>query len=89
MIGLDEGSRRVGEFCSASTRPSGVHRETLFDEKIGGTVHIALGESFPESGGVNKSALHWDMVCDLRAGRGLRRRRACLPGRPLPPDGRP
>jgi aminopeptidase len=40
---------------------------TLFDEKIGGTVHLALGRSYPESGGVNRSALHWDLVCDLRA----------------------
>ena len=41
-------------------------RNTLFDEKIGGTVHLALGRSYPESGGVNQSALHWDLVCDLR-----------------------
>jgi aminopeptidase len=41
---------------------------TLFDEKIGGTVHLALGTSYPESGGVNQSALHWDLVCDLRSG---------------------
>jgi aminopeptidase len=40
----------------------------LLDEKIGGTVHLALGESYPESGGLNKSAIHWDMVCDLRRG---------------------
>jgi aminopeptidase len=69
MIGLDEGSRRVGEFSfGLNEAVQAFTGETLFDEKIGGTVHIALGESFPESGGVNKSALHWDMVCDLRAG---------------------
>jgi aminopeptidase len=38
----------------------------LFDEKIGGTVHIALGAGFPEVGGKNRSGLHWDMICDLR-----------------------
>jgi aminopeptidase len=40
----------------------------LLDEKMGGTVHLALGASYPESGGVNESAIHWDMVCDLRKG---------------------
>ena len=43
-------------------------KNTLFDEKIGGTFHAALGAAYPESGGRNKSALHWDMVCDLRQG---------------------
>ena len=43
-------------------------KNTLFDEKMGGTVHLALGASIPETGGVNQSALHWDMVCDLRTG---------------------
>jgi aminopeptidase len=42
--------------------------EILLDEKIGGTIHLALGASYPESGGVNESAVHWDMVCDLRRG---------------------
>jgi aminopeptidase len=41
-------------------------KNTLFDEKMGGTVHLALGASYPETGGVNYSSLHWDMVCDLR-----------------------
>jgi aminopeptidase len=40
----------------------------LFDEKIGGTVHVALGRSYPETGGTNMSALHWDLICDLREG---------------------
>jgi aminopeptidase len=40
----------------------------LFDEKIGGTVHLALGRSYPETGGKNSSALHWDLICDLRVG---------------------
>ncbi len=69
MLDVDEGARRVGEFAFGLNE----HLRTftgssLFDEKIGGTVHLALGESYPESGGVNRSKLHWDMVCDLRQG---------------------
>ncbi len=67
MLDLDEGARYLGEFAFATNR--GIQRFTrniLFDEKIGGTVHLALGASYPESGGVNKSVLHWDMICDLR-----------------------
>ena len=41
---------------------------TLVDEKMGGTVHLALGRSYPETGGTNESAIHWDMICDLRQG---------------------
>jgi len=43
-------------------------RNTLFDEKIGGTFHAACGAGYPESGNSNESGLHWDMVCDLRSG---------------------
>ncbi len=43
-------------------------KNTLFDEKIGGTFHLAIGESYPETGGVNKSAVHWDFISDLRNG---------------------
>ena len=56
---------------SASARTSGIDRPVgaiLFDEKIGGTVHLAVGRSYPETGGTNESAVHWDMICDLRAG---------------------
>ena len=69
MLAMDDGARRVGEFAfglNESIRE--FTRSTLFDEKIGGTVHLALGKSYPESGGLNQSALHWDMVCDLRHG---------------------
>jgi aminopeptidase len=69
MLGVDEGARRVGEFSFGLN--DGIGRftgEILFDEKIGGTVHFALGEAYPETGGLNRSALHWDMVCDLREG---------------------
>jgi aminopeptidase len=67
MLELDSGARYLGEFAFGNN--PGVVRATknvLFDEKMGGTVHLALGNSYPETGGLNKSALHWDMVCDLR-----------------------
>ena len=67
MLALDDGARRVGEFSFGLNDAVQIFTgETLFDEKIGGTVHLALGEAYPESGGVNRSALHWDMVTDLR-----------------------
>ncbi|MCE2453563.1 MAG: aminopeptidase [Nitrospinae bacterium] len=69
MIGMDEGAKRVGEFAFGLN--AGIQRftkNTLFDEKIGGTLHIALGKGYPQSGSKNNSALHWDMVCDLRGG---------------------
>ena len=69
MLALDDGARRAGEFAfGLNYEIDRFTRNTLFDEKIGGTVHLALGESYPESGGVNHSALHWDMICDLRDG---------------------
>jgi aminopeptidase len=69
MIAMDDGARRVGEFAFGLN--DGIRTFTknlLFDEKIGGTVHLALGASYPETGGVNRSGLHWDMICDLRDG---------------------
>jgi aminopeptidase len=69
MLESDEGARYVGEFAFG-TNP-GIQRftkNTLFDEKIGGTIHLAVGTGYPESGSKNKSAIHWDMVCDLRKG---------------------
>jgi aminopeptidase len=69
MLAMDEGARRLGEFAfGMNDAVEEFTGHTLFDEKIGGTVHLALGMSYPESGGVNQSALHWDLVCDLRAG---------------------
>ena len=69
MIAMDEGARRVGEFAFGLNDGIDLFtRNILFDEKIGGTVHLALGASYPETGGVNRSGLHWDMICDLRAG---------------------
>jgi len=67
MLELDVGARYVGEFAFGNNPH--IYRSikhTLFDEKMGGTIHMALGNSYPETGGVNSSALHWDMVCDLR-----------------------
>ena len=43
-------------------------KSILFDEKIGGTIHMAVGRGFPEVGGQNVSAVHWDMICDMRDG---------------------
>jgi len=67
MLNMDEGARRIGEFAFGMNY--GIRETTrniLYDEKIGGTIHIAMGRSYPESGGLNVSALHWDMICDLR-----------------------
>ncbi len=69
MLDQDRGARRLGEIALGTNYRIKRHvRNTLFDEKIGGTFHAALGAAYPESGGRNKSALHWDMVCDLRRG---------------------
>ena len=68
MLELDAGARYLGEFAFGNNaRVKRAVKNTLFDEKMGGTVHLALGASYPETGGVNQSALHWDMVCDLRS----------------------
>jgi aminopeptidase len=69
ILDTDEGSRRVGEFSIGTNEGiTRFTREILFDEKIGGSFHMALGASYPESGGTNQSAIHWDMICDLRQG---------------------
>jgi aminopeptidase len=67
MLDLDPGARRLGELGLGLNY--GIDRFTgsiLYDEKIGGTVHLALGQSYPETGGTNTSALHWDLIVDLR-----------------------
>ena len=67
MLNMDKGARFVGEFAIGTNYDiQRFSRNILFDEKIGGTCHLAVGASIPESGGVNKSSLHWDMVCDLK-----------------------
>jgi aminopeptidase len=68
-LATDPGASRLGEIGIGTNggidRPVGT---ILFDEKIGGTVHLAVGRSYPETGGTNESAVHWDMICDLRDG---------------------
>jgi aminopeptidase len=69
LLDTDDGSRRLGELGIGTNY--GIDRGTrdvLLDEKIGGTVHMALGASYPECGGSNQSAVHTDLVCDLRMG---------------------
>jgi aminopeptidase len=69
MLDQDEGARVLGEVAvGANYAIRRYTKNTLFDEKIGGTFHAALGAAYPESGGKNQSGLHWDMVCDLRPG---------------------
>ena len=69
VLDTDDGARRLGELgIGTNYGISTGTKEILLDEKIGGTVHLAIGMSYPETGGVNDSAVHWDMVCDLRQG---------------------
>ncbi|MCX7982662.1 MAG: aminopeptidase [Syntrophales bacterium] len=69
IISTDEGASYVGEFALGTNKGiSQFTREILFDEKIGGTFHLALGAGYPETGSRNRSAIHWDMICDLRTG---------------------
>ncbi len=69
MLDTDAGARRLGELGIGTNYGIATGtKEILLDEKIGGTVHLAIGMSYPETGGVNDSAVHWDMVCDLRQG---------------------
>jgi aminopeptidase len=68
-LDTDEGARRVGEFAFGNNQGiTRFTRQILFDEKIGGSFHMALGSSYPETGGKNISAIHWDMICDMRRG---------------------
>jgi aminopeptidase len=69
LLDTDEGARRLGELgIGTNYAIDRGTREVLLDEKLGGTVHMAVGRSYPESGGVNESAVHTDLVCDLRLG---------------------
>lgn len=68
-LDTDPGARYLGEFAIGTNK--GIDRFTksiLFDEKIGGTIHLAVGAGYPESGSKNQSAIHWDMICDMRDG---------------------
>jgi len=67
LLEMDEGSRRLGEFGVGVN--FGIDRfsyDILYDEKIGGTIHLALGRAYAECNGINQSALHWDIIKDLR-----------------------
>ena len=67
LLETDPGSRYVGEFAvGTNSRIQQFTGNILFDEKIGGTIHLAIGAGYPETGSKNKSALHWDMICDMR-----------------------
>jgi aminopeptidase len=67
LLDMDEGSRILGELAfGMNYEIDRFTRDILFDEKIGGTIHLALGASFHKVGGENDSGLHWDMICDLR-----------------------
>ena len=69
LLNIDEGSSRFGEMAIGTNYGiKSFTRNMLFDEKIGGTIHMAIGDSMPEAGGINKSSLHWDMLCDMRKG---------------------
>lgn len=67
MLDSNPGSRYLGEFAvGMNTQIDTFTGNILFDEKIGGTIHLALGAGYPETGSKNKSMIHWDMICDLR-----------------------
>ncbi len=69
MLDTDAGSRYVGEFAIGTNEGiTRFTRQILFDEKINGSFHMALGAGYPETGSKNESAIHWDMICDMRAG---------------------
>jgi aminopeptidase len=69
MLNTDAGARFVGELgIGLNYNIQRFTRNILFDEKIGGTIHIALGQSYKKAGGKNRSAIHWDMIKDLRCG---------------------
>lgn len=67
QLNTDAGARYLGEFAIGTN--FGINQFTgniLFDEKIGGTIHMAVGKGYPETGSQNNSAVHWDMICDMR-----------------------
>jgi aminopeptidase len=67
MLETDAGARYLGEFAIGTNfEIDRFTRSILLDEKIGGSFHMALGAGYPETGSVNKSAIHWDMICDIR-----------------------
>lgn len=72
MLDTDKGARYLGELgIGVNYGIQNFSKDILFDEKIGGTVHLAVGRSYEEAGGKNVSAVHWDMIKDLRRGGAL------------------
>lgn len=83
QLDVDAGARYLGEFAFGTNFDiDRFTRNILFDEKIGGTVHMAIGSGYPETGSTNTSAVHWDMICDLREGG-----RVTVDGKPFLVDG--
>jgi aminopeptidase len=73
VLDTDAGSRTLGEFAIGTNRDiKEFTGSILFDEKIGGTVHMAVGQGYAETGSTNRSAVHWDMICDMRQGGEIR-----------------
>lgn len=88
LIDTDEGSHRVGELgIGLSSTVQQWTGDLFIDEKILGTVHIALGRAYPQCGGVNESTLHWDIVKDLRVGAAGGAGAMAIDGRPIVEDG--
>jgi len=69
MLNTDDGARYLGEFAVGTNYGIDIFTKSiLYDEKIGGTLHLALGRGYPETGSRNESGIHWDMICDMRNG---------------------
>jgi aminopeptidase len=69
MLDTDPGARYLGEFAFGLNYGIDRHiKNILFDEKIGGTMHLALGAGYPDTGNNNQSAIHWDLICEMRNG---------------------
>lgn len=69
VLDTDEGARRLGEFAIGTNYGiTKFSRDILFDEKIGGTIHMACGNGYPDTGALNKSAVHWDMIAGMQQG---------------------
>jgi aminopeptidase len=84
MIASDEGSHYLGEFAIGTNYEiNRFTRNILFDEKLGGTFHMALGAGYPETGSRNTSTIHWDMICDMRHDSEIQ-----VDGEPIYRDGR-
>ena len=83
-LDADPGARALGELAFGTNFDiTTFTKNILFDEKIGGTVHMALGAGYPETGSTNQSAIHWDLICDLREGGSVE-----VDGEPFMRDGR-